>query len=79
MTGCNVSLKIHFLLYHLEFFLTKLGYVNDEHDERFRQNVSSMEKRYQWEWNATLMADYCWQLKREAADTGKRKSGRKRF
>ncbi|UYV74872.1 hypothetical protein LAZ67_12001574 [Cordylochernes scorpioides] len=45
--GCNMSLKIHFLQSHLDFFPDNLGAVSDEHGERFHQDLSSMEKRYQ--------------------------------
>ncbi|UYV84372.1 hypothetical protein LAZ67_X001961 [Cordylochernes scorpioides] len=45
--GCNLSLKIHFLHSHLDFFPDNLGAVSDEHGERFHQDISSMEKRYQ--------------------------------
>ncbi|UYV60728.1 hypothetical protein LAZ67_1002045 [Cordylochernes scorpioides] len=45
--GCNMSLKIHFLHSHLDFFPDNLGAVNDEHGERFHQDISSMGKRYQ--------------------------------
>ncbi|UYV77467.1 hypothetical protein LAZ67_15001120 [Cordylochernes scorpioides] len=45
--GCNMSLKIHFLHSHLDFFPDNLGSVSDEHGERFHQDISSMEKRYQ--------------------------------
>ncbi|UYV65367.1 hypothetical protein LAZ67_3004081 [Cordylochernes scorpioides] len=50
--GCNMSLKIHFLHSHLDFFPDNLGAVSDEHGERFHQAISSMEKRYQEEENA---------------------------
>ncbi|UYV61504.1 hypothetical protein LAZ67_1005082 [Cordylochernes scorpioides] len=45
--GCNMSLKIHFLHSHLDFFPDNLVSVSDEHGERFHQDISSMEKRYQ--------------------------------
>ncbi|UYV73516.1 hypothetical protein LAZ67_10003903 [Cordylochernes scorpioides] len=45
--GCNMSLKIHFLHSHLDFFPDNLGAVSDEHGERFHQAISSMEKLYQ--------------------------------
>ena len=35
--GCRMSLKIHFLHSHLNFFPPKLGTVSDEHGERFRR------------------------------------------
>ncbi|UYV72024.1 hypothetical protein LAZ67_9001576 [Cordylochernes scorpioides] len=45
--GCNMSLKIHYLHSHLDFYPDNLGAVSDEHGERFHQAISSMEKRYQ--------------------------------
>ena len=53
--GCNMSLKIHFLESHLDFFFfffppENLGEVSDEHDERFHQDIMAMEKRYQGKW-----------------------------
>ncbi|UYV64577.1 hypothetical protein LAZ67_3001230 [Cordylochernes scorpioides] len=45
--GCNMPLKIHFLHSHLDSFPDNLGAVSDEHYERFHQDISSMEKRYQ--------------------------------
>ena len=33
--GCNMSLKIHFLESHLDFFPENLGKVSDEHGENF--------------------------------------------
>ncbi|UYV78795.1 hypothetical protein LAZ67_16002799 [Cordylochernes scorpioides] len=62
--GCNMSLKIHFLHSHLDFFPDNLGAVSDEHGERFHQDISSMEKRYQGKWSPGMLADYCWTLKR---------------
>jgi len=44
---CNVSLKIHFLKSHLDFFPENLSEVSDEHNERFHQDIMAMEKRYQ--------------------------------
>jgi hypothetical protein len=45
--GCNMSLKVHFLGSHLDFFSENLGAVSDEHGERFHQDISNMEKWYQ--------------------------------
>ncbi|UYV80151.1 hypothetical protein LAZ67_18001830 [Cordylochernes scorpioides] len=42
-----MSIKIHFLHSHLDFFPDNLGAVSDEHGELFHQDISSMEKRYQ--------------------------------
>ena len=44
---CNMSLKIHFLHSHLDFFPKNVGAVSDEHGERFHQEISVMERRYQ--------------------------------
>ncbi|UYV81970.1 hypothetical protein LAZ67_21000259 [Cordylochernes scorpioides] len=54
--GCNMSLKIHFLHSHLDFFPDNLGAVSDEHGERFYQDISSMEKRYQGKWSPAMLA-----------------------
>jgi hypothetical protein len=45
--GCSMSLKMHFLDSHLDFFPQNLGNVSDEHGERFHQDVSTMETCYQ--------------------------------
>ena len=49
--GCRMSLKIHFLHSHLNFFLPNLGAVSDEHGERFHQDITKMENNYQDKWN----------------------------
>ncbi|XP_059848170.1 uncharacterized protein LOC132406471 isoform X2 [Hypanus sabinus] len=51
---CNMSLKIHFLHSHLDFFPASLGAAGDEHGERFHQDVVVMEKRYQGNWNPSM-------------------------
>ena len=43
----HMSLKIHFLESHLDFFPKNLGEDSDEHGERFHQDNMAMEKRYQ--------------------------------
>ncbi|UYV75417.1 hypothetical protein LAZ67_13000191 [Cordylochernes scorpioides] len=63
--GCNMSLKIHFLHSHLDFFPDNLGAVSDEHGEGFHQAISSMEKRYQGKWSPAMLADDCWAFKRD--------------
>jgi hypothetical protein len=39
--GCDMSLGVHFLDSHLDFFAENLGAVSDE------QEISTMEKQYQ--------------------------------
>ena len=64
--GCNISLKIHFLHLHLDFSPENCGAVGDEHGERFHQDISSVEKRYQGKLNCAMLANYCWTLARDA-------------
>ena len=58
-------LKIHFLHSHLDFFPENCDAESDEHGERFRQYISSMEKRYQGKWNCATLTDYCWTVARD--------------
>jgi len=60
-----MSLKMHFLHSHLDFFPENLGEVSDEHEERFHQDIVTMETRYQGKYNPNMMGDYCWFLHRE--------------
>lgn len=62
---CRMSLKVHFLDSHLDFFPENLGDVSDEQGERFHQDIASMERRYQGRWDEAMMGDYCWFLKRD--------------
>jgi hypothetical protein len=66
--GCNMSLKIHFLESHLDFFPENLGEVSDEHGERFHKDISAMEKRYQGKWTSSMLVEYCWTLKRDVCE-----------
>ena len=78
--GCNMSLKIHLLDSHLDLFPENLGAVSDEHGERFHQDISVMESRYQGRWSAAMLADYCWTLQRDVPDAHhKRRSSAKKF
>ena len=75
-----MSLKMHFLHSHIDFFPENLGAVSDEHGERFHQDISVMESRYQGKWSASMLADYCWTLYRDDPDAKhKRKSNSKRL
>ena len=46
---CNMSLKLHFLDCHIDFFPENLRAVTDEHGERFHKDISTTEKRCQSE------------------------------
>jgi len=71
--GCNMSLKIHFLESHLKFFPENLGKVSDEHGERFHQDILAIEKQYQGKWTSSMLADYCWTLKRDVPEANYRR------
>lgn len=71
---------MHFLFSHLDFFPENLGAESDEQGERFHQEMSEIEKRYQGYWDEQMMADYCWFLIREDSSEKKRQSyGRSSF
>jgi hypothetical protein len=53
--GCNMSLKVHFLDSHLDFFPENLGAVSDE--RHFNQDIYNIEKRYQGKWSLSMLAD----------------------
>lgn len=77
---CRMSLKIHFLHSHLDFFPENLGAVSDEHGERFHQDIKCMEQRYQGFWNEGMLADFCWMLQRDLpAKVYSRKSSAQHF
>jgi len=67
--GCKMSLKIHFLESHLDFFPENLSEVSDKHSERFHQVIMVMEKQYQGKWTSSMLADYCWTLQKDVPDT----------
>lgn len=57
----NMTLKMHFLQCHLEFFQQDLGRLSDEHGERFHQSIALLERRYiQSRISKNLLADFCW-------------------
>ena len=53
-----MSLKIHFLHSHLDFFPENLGDVSDEHGERFHQEIKTIEQRFQRFWDERMLRDY---------------------
>ena len=65
-----MSVKLHFLHSHLEYFPENLGYYSKEQGESFHQDLNVMERRYQAVWGVNMMADYCWMLKRESENRG---------
>ena len=54
---CRMSLKLHFLHSHLDFFQDNLVNVSEEHGERFHEDIPVTEKHYQGRWNEAMMGD----------------------
>jgi len=80
LLGCNMSIKLHFLNAHIDYFPENLGSLSEEQGERFHQDIKEMERRYQGRWDVSMMADYCWCLKRETEKHSyKRKSNKFSF
>jgi len=52
--------------------------VSDKQVERFHQDISDMEVCYQGRWDATMLADYCWSIKRDDAESSHSKKSVKR-
>jgi hypothetical protein len=61
-----MSLKLHFLHFHLDYCPENLGDLSEEQGERFHQDVKEMERRYQGQWDVFMMADYCWSIKKNS-------------
>ena len=44
--GFNMSLEIHFLHSHVDYFPENLGAYSEEQGEKFHQDIMTMERRY---------------------------------
>ena len=53
--GSRISLKMHYLHSHLDFFRPNLTAVSEDHGERFHQDIQVMRKRYQGRWDEAMM------------------------
>ena len=76
--GCDMSVKMHYLFSHMDRFPENLVSKNDELGERFHQDLKEMETRYQGRWNTVMMADYCWNLKKDFPAAEHSRSSKKR-
>ena len=76
--SCNMSIKMHHLFLHMDRFPENLGSMSDEQGKKFHQDLKEMEKRYQGRWDAVMMADYCWNLKRDLPAAEHSRSSKKR-
>ncbi|KYQ56489.1 hypothetical protein ALC60_04566, partial [Trachymyrmex zeteki] len=61
----NMSLKIHLLHNHLDFFTPNLGKFSDEHGERFHQDITITEKRFKEKDVRHMLGEYCWSIVRD--------------
>lgn len=78
--GCNLSVKVYFRHSYLDWFPGNLGDMSEEQSERSHQNMRITEERYLGRWDAYMMADYFWNLKRDCLEKPyARKSHKKRF
>ena len=76
--GCNMSVKMHYLFSHMDRFPKNLGSMSDEQGKRFYQDLKELETRYQGRWDAVMMFDYCWNLKRDLPVAEHSRSSKKR-
>lgn len=61
----HMSLKIHFLADHPDFFPENIGAVSDEQGERFHQDISAMEERYKGKDSLSMIGNYLWSMSRD--------------
>ena len=69
----RMSLKMHFLHSHLDFFPENNADVSDELGEQFHQDIKTIEERYQGNVSPVMMADFCWSLQRDTDECHRRK------
>ena len=63
-----MSLKVHFLKSHLNFFHENLGDVSDKHGKRFNQDVAIIEKRFKRKVSVGMLADSFWSIKKDTSE-----------
>lgn len=77
--GAHLTLKMHFLKSHIDFFPENLGDVSDEHGERFHQDISNIEDRFNGRYTPQMLGEYCWTLLRDTTAMHKRNGPRRHF
>ena len=60
-----MSVKLHFLWSHLDYFPKICVDLNEEQCEHFHQDICIMEKYNQGQWDVDFLADYYWCFKRD--------------
>ena len=74
----QMSVKLHFLWLHLDYFPKNCGDLSKEQGVHFYQDICIMEKCYQGRWDVNFLADYCWCLKQDAVAAEHRRKSLKR-
>lgn len=80
----NMSLKIHILYDHLDYFPNNLGDFSDEHGERFHKDIALIEQRFKrkntWWTTIHMMGEYCWSICRDSSQQeNKRQTSQKKI
>ena len=76
----NMSLKIHLLCDHLDFFPSNLGDFSDEHGERFHRDMATIEERFKGKDHRHMLSEYCLSICRDTdTENLKRQTKRPRF
>ena len=77
---CRMSLTVHLLHAHLDYFPQNLGHMSEEHGECFYQDIKSMEINTKVDGIVSLIVDYCWCLKHDCKSSEvARKVKRRKF
>ena len=70
--GTRMSIKLHYVLSHLDYFRENLGDVSEEQGKRFYQDIWTMKERYRDCWDSHMMSNYCWTLIRDCTEQSHR-------
>ena len=63
-TWLSLTFEGSFLLAHVDCFLESLGDLSEENGDYFHQKMRAIEALHLERWDVTMMADYCWYLRR---------------
>ena len=74
----KMSVKMHYLFSNMDRFPENLGSMSGEPGEIFHQDLKEMKTRYQGRWDTVMMADYCWNLKKDLPVAEHSRSSKKR-
>ena len=75
--GVNMNIKVHFLHSLLDQSPENIRDIGNEQGEQFHHDIKTTEKRYQGRCDIKMMAEYCWNLKRDKPDSGYSKKSKK--